>query len=82
MSSGLGAAADEAPAGPTALPRAGDLLSSRFRLRRIVGRGAMGLVYEADDEVLRVRPEHGERGGQRRAGEGEQCEWTLHASAP
>jgi len=37
-----------------ALPRAGDLLGGRFRVRRPIGHGAMGVVYEADDELVGV----------------------------
>src|SRR5262249_26260666 len=33
----------------------GVLLADRFRLRRMLGWGAMGLVYEAYDERLKVR---------------------------
>jgi serine/threonine protein kinase len=45
---------EDAPPKPV-LPRAGDVLADRFRLRRAVGKGAMGVVYEADDTLVGVR---------------------------
>jgi serine/threonine-protein kinase len=36
-------------------PRVGDVLAGRYRLRRAVGKGAMGVVYEADDQLVGVR---------------------------
>jgi eukaryotic-like serine/threonine-protein kinase len=44
----------ETPPKPV-LPRIGDVLAERFRLKRALGKGAMGVVYEADDELVGVR---------------------------
>ena len=40
-------------AGPSLQP--GDLLKERFRIRRLIGEGGMGQVFEAEDEELGVR---------------------------
>lgn len=37
---------------PAALPEVGRVLGERFLLRRVLGAGAMGVVYEARDQVL------------------------------
>jgi hypothetical protein len=40
------------PAAPTQL-EPGQLLAQRYRIQRLIGRGGMGAVYLADDEVLK-----------------------------
>ena len=37
------------------MPRPGDILANKYRIERIIGRGAMGVVYAAHHEVLRQR---------------------------
>src|SRR5262249_5213013 len=53
----LGSISDEpTPAvdAPAAAPQPGDVLAGRFRLGHMIGRGAMGVVFEAADEQLDV----------------------------
>jgi len=49
MSPGEGPSSD-GPGGPVGLPEPGSLVAQRFRIRRAIARGAMGAVYEAQDE--------------------------------
>ena len=44
------------PPGPPAQVLAeGTVLAGRFELRRFIARGGMGVVYEAEDRMLRAR---------------------------